>query len=346
MTLKRKILLIVPVSTLLGIALVLWVGTAEIRALRTPHFEVGTHAGAEVCGQCHQEIFEQWSTRSRHAQATSGIHFLEFRDKAKENFLINAMIGEEACYACHGSQEANQGVTCETCHGLLDNETPVMEVHAAKFSPRMATLRSDNFCAPCHTLGEVMTPYSDWQESDAARRGISCQGCHMSRSDDGVPYHGFDSIVLDGTAYRGDLTIQDIFLDYPRLEVTVENHIIGHGVPTGQPMRVLALEISLMDVDGRALYETKSLFRRIFDLMPVAGLMPLTLIEDTHLGSGEARRLTFDLPAELEDRIVKAQLLLRFYEVFDEYQGDISRAHWIGDPIAVEEIVIIAPAGG
>ena len=198
MTRKRGFLLTVPVLILLGAASLLWVGSAELRTLRTPRFEVGTHAGAEVCGQCHQQIFEQWSTRSRHARATSGAHFLEFRDKVKENFLINAMMGEESCYACHGDREANQGVNCETCHGLFDNVTPIMEVHAAKFSPRMATLRSDNFCATCHELAEAMTPYSEWQQSDAASSGITCQGCHMSRTDDATPYHGFDSVVLDG----------------------------------------------------------------------------------------------------------------------------------------------------
>jgi hypothetical protein len=338
MTRKGKVLVAVSVFLLLGLMSVLWVGSAEIRSLKEPRFEVGKHAGAAVCSECHQEIFAQWSTRSRHARATSGKHFLEFRNKVRENVLINALMGEKSCYACHGSRELNEGVTCETCHGLLDNSAPVMGVHATKFAPRLVTLRSEGYCATCHELPEAMTPHSEWQRSAAAEQGMTCQKCHMPAGADGLPYHGFDSVVLDGDIYQGDLVIRDVVLDYPNLKVSVENLISGHGVPAGGPSRVLALELTLSDAEGRVLHEMNVLFRKKFDLMPIAGLMPLTLVEDTHLESGEVRRLVLTLPPNIADKIAGVGLLLRFYEVSDEYQGDISKAHWISEPIVVKEI--------
>ena len=72
--------------------------------------------------------------------------------------------------------------------------------------------------------------------------------------------------------------------------------------------------------------------------MPVVGLMPFTLIENTQLQSSEARPLSYDLPLVIKNQFDRAVLTLRFYDVSDEHQGDITKAHWISDPILVEEV--------
>jgi len=68
------------------------------------------------------------------------------------------------------------------------------------------------------------------------------------------------------------------------------------------------------------------------------GLMPYKQIENTQLKSGEKRLLTFALPSELNGKISSVEVVLKMYEVSDEYQGDIEKAHWASQPIVTEKI--------
>lgn len=76
---------------------------------------------------------------------------------------------------------------------------------ATGFVPREAAhVRSSELCASCHTLythpldergnvvGELpeQVPYLEWRESDFAREGRSCQGCHMPVIREPVPVTG------------------------------------------------------------------------------------------------------------------------------------------------------------
>jgi hypothetical protein len=71
--------------------------------------------------------------------------------------------------------------------------------------------------------------------------------------------------------------------------------------------------------------------------MPLAGLMTNKLKENTQLQSDEVRPLEFKLPSSLEGKISKAVFLLRFYDVSDDHQGDIKKAHRISEPFFEEE---------
>ena len=72
--------------------------------------------------------------------------------------------------------------------------------------------------------------------------------------------------------------------------------------------------------------------------MPILGLFPMKLIENTQLQSGETRRLSYTLPLSLEGQIDKAVITLRFYDIYDWFQQDISKAHWVSEPFIEEEI--------
>ena len=208
----------------------------NMQEIKIPRYEVGEHRGAQFCATCHHEIYDQWSENSRHAVATTNKNFLKTRDDVKGSFMLNIMMGEESCYACHGSKEANEGVSCETCHGPAIPDIPIMETHEKKYKPERSRLREPDFCAKCHDLfPPLMAPYSDWQKSEAAKDGITCQGCHMEPRNGGFPYHGFDSIVHNEGIYQGDVVIKDVNFDFPRFSVSVENRIKGHGVPAGGP---------------------------------------------------------------------------------------------------------------
>jgi CRISPR/Cas system-associated protein Csx1 len=73
-------------------------------------------------------------------------------------------------------------------------------------------------------------------------------------------------------------------------------------------------------------------------LMPVLGLFPMKLIENTQLQSGETRLVRYALPSSLEGQLSKAVVTLRFYDIYDWLKQDISKAHWVSEPIIEKEI--------
>jgi hypothetical protein len=312
----------------------------DMKEMKEPRYEVGAQRGAEFCAKCHKDIYNQWSENSRHAVATTNKNFLKTRDDVKKSFMLNFMMGEESCYACHGSKAQNEGVSCETCHGLANPDIPIMETHQVKFKPGRVELEEPEFCAKCHELfPPLMSPYSDWKVSEAATKGITCQDCHMEPRQGGQPYHGFDSVAHNASIYHGDVVIRDVEISSSHLTLVIENRIIGHGIPAGGPSRVLVLEARLMDSEGRVLQEVTEKFYKKFKLMPIIGKMPTDeLIEDTQLRSGELRRLEYTLPPSVEKAISRAVITLKFYDVEDQYQGDIEKAHWVSQPIAKVEV--------
>ncbi len=314
-----------------------------MQLMKEPRYEVGEHSGPESCAPCHQVIYNQWRNHSRHAVSTTAASFHEFKDKFESKRMLDLIMGVKLCYACHGSREADGGVDCETCHGLVLQGASIEETHERKFAPGRERLQSPEFCAACHQIGGeepseelIMSVFAEWQKSNAASQGITCQGCHMPPGEDGLPYHGFDTAVFNPRIYEGDLRIRDIEFDFPHLSLAVENLVTAHAVPVGGPTRVLALEISFLNAVGEETHKTVETFGKKCDLM--SNLMPYKLVENTQIQSGEIRPLNFDLPASLEGQFDRIQVLLRFYEVSDEHNGDIEKAHWSSEPILVEEI--------
>ncbi len=347
---RRKTLIIITISAVLLI-ITFWfvykkVGPVyqEIQAAKIPNYEIGEHLGAETCGDCHEEIYTQWSQNSAHAVATTNKPFLDFKDKFTGNFAFNAMMGEPMCYACHGSKEVNEGVNCETCHGTVIPEVSIEETHEKKYSPGRARMKSADFCASCHTMispfssDPILSLYFEWQKSEAAQEGVTCQGCHMQPRGNDEPYHGFDSASRNSAMYRDVLSLHDIELNFPRLNVTIQNHVLGHAIPAAGPSRILVLEMSLLDSDGIEVFSNVHTFGKYYHLMPLMGIMPNKLKENSQLQSGETRALSFTLPASTKGSISKAVFKLRFYDVSDDHQGDITTAHWISEPFLMEEV--------
>jgi nitrate/TMAO reductase-like tetraheme cytochrome c subunit len=314
----------------------------EMQGMKKPRYEAGEYKGAKFCANCHRGIYDEWSNNSRHAVATTAESFYDFRDKFTDRFLFNAIFGESACYACHGSKKANEGVSCETCHGTVIPNASIMETHAKKFKPGRERLKEQDFCAKCHEFkspvsgDSIISLYSEWQKSQAAANGTTCQGCHMAPRGSKFSYHGFDTAYGNIGIYSDDLKIKDINLDFPQFSLALENRITAHAMPPSGPTRILALEITLLDLDGVEVYKITETFAKKFKLL--LGIFPNKLIENTQLQSGEVRQLSFTLPSSIEGKINKAVLVLRFYEVAHEYQDDIKKAHWISDPILEEEV--------
>lgn len=317
----------------------------EMRSGTKPNYEVGKHMGATKCGQCHQEIYRQWSENSAHAEATENKPFLNFKDKFTGNFVFNAMMGEAMCYACHGSKEVNEGVNCETCHGLALPDVPIMQTHETKYKPGMSRMRSGQFCSGCHNMQSplsgdaILSLYEEWLESEAAQEGVTCQKCHMKPGGGNFAYHGFDSVSRNIGIYNGeDLALKDVVIDFPHISLNVQNLVTGHAIPAVGPSRILVLQIILLDFGGNEVHSIKETFGKYYELMPLLGIMPNSEIKNTQLQSGEVRNLSYILPSSIKDKIDKADLTFRFYDVSDDHQGDIKKAHHVSEPFITKQI--------
>lgn len=338
----RRALTWAGVLLILVISIGLWLVFGEMKEMTALRYEAGEQVGAEVCAQCHEEIYQEWSENSRHAQATVSAGFLDFKTKFTDNLMFGVMMGEKMCYACHGDKTVNEGVNCETCHGPALPGVPIDETHERKYTPGLAAMQNSDFCGRCHEMAnfisgdEIMSLFSELRRSEAGKQGVTCQGCHMTRDEDDRPYHGFDTAYRNPHIYMGDVEVMDIRLAFPRLSMTIENNIQGHAVPPSGPSRVMTLDISLLDSGGQALHEMTVKFAKTFTLM--AGLMPFQMIDNSQLQSGEARELIFTLPEQLKQKVIAAQVTLRFHEISDEHQGDVSKAHWTSAPFLEKQV--------
>ncbi|NIS79345.1 MAG: hypothetical protein GTO14_03785 [Anaerolineales bacterium] len=260
--------------------------------------------------------------------------------------IYDAMLGESFCYAYHGSMLVDEGVNCETCHGTVISNVSIEETHDQKFTPGMEKLREPDFCAPCHQLESLsgdllMTVYSEWQESESEDdvNHATWQDCHMGPRGNVRAYHEFDEVARNVNIYRDDLSIEDIKFDFLEFSFTFRNLVSGHAIPASGLPKVMALEIFFRDKQGTEVYNLYQTFGKKFELMPIWGLMPYSLLGNTQRQSGEAWISGFTLPDSLEGLINKVVLTLGYYEISAEHQGDNTKAHWISDPVLEEELI-------
>lgn len=256
---------------------------------------------------------------------------------------MDSIMGVSMCYACHGQRETKEGVNCETCHGPAIEGDSIEQTHSKKYRPGMAAMKKADFCAKCHEMKNpmsgsgIMTVHSEWLDSRAAKDGVTCQDCHMKQGVNGIRYHGFDTATRNVRIYQDDLAVSAVKLEFPRISLFLENRVSGHAVPASCGTRILAIQISLRDADGRELHNITSVFTKKTELM--GGIMPFRVLENTQLQSGEKRLLAFGLPSSLRGRIREAVITLRFYEVPDEYHGDLKMANWTSEAFLEQEII-------
>jgi hypothetical protein len=173
-----------------------------------------TSLKAESCGQCHQEIYEEWKS-SIHARAYEDPYFQAYWNKDKRIWV---------CLNCHSPLENQQptiitkiprgrvekaiqepnphydpeyqkeSVTCAACHvrdGIIygpfeDSAAP----HPTKFDPNF---RTTQVCYRCHNVvsGPAqfyrVGPCGTYAEYEGKffmqERGFICQSCHMPEID-------------------------------------------------------------------------------------------------------------------------------------------------------------------
>lgn len=258
-----------------SLALALFACGTEDAAEHDPHAEaaptvVETWVPEEhECGQCHDEVAEQWA-RSRHHAAFTNPDFA--RSYAREPL--------DFCRDCHApalprmpADQAEQlaehlGVGCIDCHfdgqTLLASGSPTQistAPHALRYTADLAT----QSCARCH---EFDFPEQSWRHGTmmqttmrehraSAHADRSCADCHMPNED-----HEFGS-TRNPEALRRALSIA-ARREGDALVLTLTPVGVGHAFPTGDLFRRLELHAELVSREGETLASTTRYLARHF----------------------------------------------------------------------------------
>lgn len=179
---------------------------------------------SEVCGECHQEIYQMWRRSMHSAAVTDPIFQTSYLRAYQET-------GGQAgpiCLRCHAPAAvmnddllmreplSREGITCDYCHSIVsvdlarrdqpftvetdgvkrgplaDADSPVHKVAASPLH------ESSEFCAGCHEYTNergipILSTYSEWKSSPQAAQGVTCQKCHMPMEPGNVVRPGFGS---------------------------------------------------------------------------------------------------------------------------------------------------------
>lgn len=249
---------------------------------------------AAQCASCHVEHYNEW-TRSFHARSLSSDDFLRTFSRYLDSLGKQAREDPRvsmACFGCHApllknaepeivrqvtalvlSKDARKfdgfEVGCVACHGVGDRafSGPIRNPQDNHFHPsKYSTSYKDaSICGDCHTTPAGIVPcsdvYTDWKKSRAARRGTTCQNCHMPERSGvaaaGGPRRELHSHVFPGA--RSAAMLQKAVtlrlragFRKDRLEVTATvRSLVPHRVPDGCPWNSYAvLEVTVSDETG------------------------------------------------------------------------------------------------
>lgn len=125
------------------------------------------YAGSSSCQKCHASIHEDWMV-TRHAEAFSSPIFQ--RDWSE-------LHKQTSCLECHTTgynpatgSYAEEGVTCESCHGAFQPNHPAQD---------MPVKPDAELCATCHKNST-----DEWKASPHSAAGIQCESCHNPHSQE------------------------------------------------------------------------------------------------------------------------------------------------------------------
>jgi hypothetical protein len=267
----------------------------------------------QTCGACHSEQYAAWQG-SRHAHAFSpGLigQIIDYYEADAASCLnCHAPLAEQQREVLQGDIEslasdittqapdtlAQHGVYCAVCH-LRDGVLHAPAVTAADTESRVhrdtrtePAMRDSRFCASCHQFDSttavngkpLQNTYREWLDSPYAKRGISCQSCHMpNRAHLFRGIHDKD-MVRQGLSISTQATKSSV-------DLVVESTKIGHRFPTYSVARV-RLTATPYDATGRAILDG---YRELViqRLMSVEDGQWIEL-SDTRLEPGESVKLS------------------------------------------------------
>jgi Zn-finger protein len=231
---------------------------------------------ASQCGNCHPEQFREWEA-SFHARSLSAEGFLKGFSRYMTSMEKQGRRDRDvymACFSCHAPllKEVEDEVVrevadlvlarqvyelkglevgCVACHGGEGGvfygpikDPAANPFHGSAYSP---VYKSAAVCAGCHAwippVVACSAVHTDWERSQAAREGKTCQSCHMAErvgvAGTGGPSrpihsHGFpggrSAALLEGSVELG----LSAGFDYDQLKIVVSiKNLAAHYLPDG-----------------------------------------------------------------------------------------------------------------
>ena len=325
---------------------------------------------AGSCKGCHLDITEQWE-RSAHSKADRSknelfgrMYFYSLKQTRGATMI--------ACGPCHettsfvnqdfeGLREvAKEGVACVYCHSIKGPGDPkgippffldITAYHGSIRTPTPTTSHKSaysnygaksEYCGGCHTYSnqhgvKIADTFGEWQRSAYAKRGITCQSCHMPgvpgrNSSEGpmrprVANHSFDHDALAAArpnAARLAVTGARNGRDSIRVFATLTNSGWGHSMPTGNDQKLVLIRIRALDAEGKILWENDPFAEwsvSVFGLVladelgtwPADTWNAIKILSDRRIKAGGSARVRYDIPIEGAKGpiIVQAQALYR-----------------------------------
>lgn len=227
------------------------------------------------------------------------------------------------CSFCH-QVVGDTGAIANTSQLVIANKTYRAQLKNPKAPHRAATsafLDSAAMCGGCHNVNHPIggmhleATYAEWKRSNYAKKGITCQDCHMSRGAGvigpskgraaaGAPerpniftmtFTGANTELGDGaaatemlrSAARMTMDAPDVLDGKPAtVTVTIANEGAGHYLPTGlTEVREMWLEVYVQGADGKKSVVGERRFGTI--LQDAKGNAPVELWEATRIKSDD-----------------------------------------------------------
>jgi hypothetical protein len=243
--------------------------------------------------------------KSAHASSMEEPIFLDaFRQtKEREGEAVSRV-----CLSCHApavevtkdwdlEQKLSwEGVGCDICHSIsavkavgstakfeLDagvvKRGPIRNASSMAHDVLFSELHTQSLvCGPCHEFSNsegvpLMTTFSEWKASSAARQNKTCQQCHMGETKANVVDPVIKRLpeakvnlheVPGGHSLSQLIKGVEVVLRPQRdagallLDVRLRNRGAGHAIPTGMPGREINLSVKVRTSEGGSFDERRS----------------------------------------------------------------------------------------
>lgn len=340
------------IGTMFRRILVITVLAAPAAALcAVPAIQKDQITTSDTCGSCHVDIFRMWK-KSVHAQSMEDPIFVQaYREtEAREGASVARI-----CLGCHApmtlvngdwalrEKVTWEGVTCDVCHSLVSVELkggnakqtfavgrvkrgPIKDAESTAHEVAYSELHTTSLaCAGCHEYANpegtpILTTFSEWTASPAAKKGTTCQGCHMATTRANVVDPRVKRVAgavnlhempgghsLDQLHQSMGVSIRPRFLaDALEVELRLNNKGAGHSVPTGMPGRKVILTVAVRSSDGKA-FEEKRIYAKTFNdahgnlIARDSGFFApgVRVKSDTRFEAGEVRVESFHFPVDV-----------------------------------------------
>jgi hypothetical protein len=313
---------------------------------------------AKECGECHEEIYEEWS-ESMHAMAWTDPYY-------QADYLYDG--SQQICLNCHiplENQQANlvlgfkdkekfkpvlkpnpdydrtlrdEGVTCAVCHikdgkivGPFETDNAP---HPVIIDPEMTSRMKS--CERCHVVTSKrwdtfykIPPCGTVAEIKEGGRKIDCIGCHMPEvtrpmAVDMEARKGRKHLFLGGhhpETVKNSLKVEyekKINKDNIKYIFALTNIGAAHYLPTGTPDRHLTLEIKLLDNRGGVIKE------KIFKMKRYILWRPFIVdIKDTRLPYGKTEKYDFEFKMDSNNSLSVLDVTVIYHRLDEKRRQNI-----------------------